>query len=99
MSMSTEAWPVIGTVLVALITTVGSVMVGIRGARANSHQASETTDDAWRDRIGSIACGYARYRGLVEAARRRAYDVYGVERIAADWLQFCSALLHSKAAR
>lgn len=57
------------------------------------------TDDAWRDRIGSIACGYARYRGLVEAARRHAYDVYGVERIAADWLQFCSALLHSRAVR
>lgn len=52
--------------------------------------------DEWRDRIASIAREYSRYKRLVEAARPRAYDAYGVERIAADWLQFCSALARSK---
>jgi hypothetical protein len=54
--------------------------------------------DAWRDRIGEVARQYPHYRQLVEAARLRAFDVYGVERIAAGWIGFCRMLARGKSA-
>ena len=40
----------------------------------------------WHDRIDEIAGNYAHYRALIEAARPRAFERYGVERIVADWM-------------
>lgn len=55
------------------------------------------SDDHWNTQIAEVAQLYPHYRRLMAAARPRAYDVYGVERIAADWMEFCAMLSRVKA--
>ena len=49
----------------------------------------------WAARIDDVRRNYAHYRRMLQDARARAFALYGVERIAADWLQFCTGLLRA----
>jgi hypothetical protein len=46
----------------------------------------------WAGRIEDVARRYRHYKQLIETARPRAFDIYGVERIAWDWVAFWSQL-------
>ena len=56
-----------------------------------------TAGQDWAARIDAVGRDYARYRRMLQDARARAFALYGVERIAADWLQFCAGPLRAKA--
>ena len=46
----------------------------------------------WSSRIDQVARDYPRYRRLIAHARPRAFEVYGVETLVADWFRFCAGL-------
>ena len=46
----------------------------------------------WATRIDDVARHYDAYRRIISEARPRAFEVYGIERIVADWLPFCAGL-------
>jgi hypothetical protein len=52
----------------------------------------------WPARIEDVARRYPHYKRAIDEARPRAFETYGVERIAHDWMQFCAELLHARAA-
>lgn len=52
-----------------------------------------TAEGDWAARIDEIARHYDAYRQIIRAARPRAFETYGIERIVADWLPFCTALI------
>ncbi len=53
--------------------------------------------DSWSARIDEVGQNYAHYRCIISDARPRVFEVYGVERIVADWLQFCAGLVRATA--
>lgn len=55
-------------------------------------------EDDWNTRIDEVGQNYAHYRRSIADARMRVFELYGVERIVADWLQFCAGLLQAKCA-
>ena len=56
-------------------------------------------EEDWNPRIDEVGRNYAHYRQIIAEARPRVFELYGVERIAADWLQFCAGLIQAKATR
>lgn len=56
------------------------------------------TEDDWAARIDEVGRNYAHYRQIIVEARPRAFELYGVERITAGWLQFCNSLTQTGAA-
>jgi hypothetical protein len=52
----------------------------------------------WPARIEDVARRYPYYKRAIDEARPRAFETYGVERIAHDWMRFCAALLREHAA-
>ena len=52
-----------------------------------------TSAQEWSARIDDVARHFGYYKQLVQAARAMAFEIYGIERIAADWLAFCSELV------
>ena len=54
-------------------------------------------DGDWPARIVEIGKCYADCKRLLTEARPRAFEVYGIERIAAEWVAFCRQILAAKA--
>ncbi|HLZ10786.1 MAG TPA: hypothetical protein VKT80_19525 [Chloroflexota bacterium] len=52
-----------------------------------------TSAEEWSARIDDVAHRYGYYKRLVQDARALAFEIYGIERVAADWLAFCSELV------
>lgn len=50
----------------------------------------------WNRRIEEVKRDYTRYRHLVHEARPRAFDQYGVERLAARWLEWCAGFVPAR---
>ncbi len=53
----------------------------------------------WPARIAEIGAGYDEYRSMVMAARETAFDIYGKERIVADWVGWCRQAVARRRAR
>gem|GEM_PF-5207252 len=51
----------------------------------------------WSARIEQLAQDYPRAKRLIQEARTRAFEVYGIEAIVRDWLAFCRHLLGERA--
>ncbi len=56
-------------------------------------EAALVTDgEDWRARIDAAAANYDAFKAEMGRARERALDIYGREKIVADWLGFCAGL-------
>ena len=56
-----------------------------------------SSDRDWPAKIEDVGRRYPHYKRKVEEARPRAFEVYGIERVARDWLMFWKHLIDNRA--